>query len=213
MSGMSARIEQARTAKGMSQDALAAAVGVTRQAVAGWESGSQPRGESRIQKIADALDVSAGWLLHGPAGDTGRGMPVRGEVAAGTWKEAVDLDLEPIPVLPIPDYPVEAQYGLLVRGTSMNKLAKDGEYLHVVDVIKTGLSLRAGDIVIVHRTRHGMVEATAKMLEGEEYNWSLRFESTDPKYQGIMPIGDGDDDTEIAIVGIVLGKYQRLSRG
>lgn len=208
-----ARIRQAREAKGMSQDALAAAVKVSRPAVSQWEDeSSQPR-RNKIPAIAAALGVSPFWLEHGAAGGGTKAMPVKGEVAAGTWREAVELDFEPIPVAPIPDYPAEAQYGLLVRGTSLNKIAKDSEYLIVVDTMLSGIMPRAGDIVVVHRKRHGTTEATVKRLVRDGRHAALRAESDDPQYQGIIPLGDTDADTEIEIRAIVLGKFSAIKRG
>lgn len=207
------RIKQAREAKGMSQDTLAKAVGVSRPAVSQWEDESaQPR-NNKIPRIAAVLDVTPQWLTLGPAGEGLKAMPVKGEIAAGVWREAVELDLEPIPVAPVPDYPAAAQYGLLVRGSSMNKIAIDSEYVIVVDVLQSGISIRPGDIVCVRRKRHGTVEATAKRLVRDGKHYALRGESTDPQYQGIIPLGETDEETEIEIFAIVLGKYSTIKRG
>lgn len=208
-----ARIKQAREAKGLTQEALADAVGVSRPAVTQWEDGTSTPRNKKLPSIAAALDVDPLWLSHGEGLGGARPMPVKGEVAAGIWKEAVELDLEPIPVAPVPEYPAEAQYGLLVRGTSLNKIANDSDYLIVVDVLKTGLSPRPGDLVVVERRRHGTTEATAKRLVRDGTRRALRAESTDPQYQGIIPLGPIDAETEIVITAIVLGKYSAIKRG
>lgn len=207
------RIKQAREAKGLSQDALATAVGVTRPAVSQWEDGTaQPR-NTKIPKIAAALEVHPHWLQHGETAGALKAMPVKGEIAAGVWREAVELDFEPIPVAPMPDYPAAAQYGLLVRGTSMNKHASDSEYIIVVDILESGISYRPGDIVCVRRKQHGTVETTVKRLVKDGSHLALRAESTDPKYQGIIPLGEVDEETEIEIFAIVLGKFSAIKRG
>lgn len=208
-----ARIRQAREAKGLTQQALAKAVRVSRPAVSQWEDGTSTPRPKKLPSIAEALDVDPIWLSHGEGFGGARPMPVRGEVAAGTFREAVDLDMEPIPVAPMPEYPADAQYGLLVRGTSLNKIARDSEYLVVVDVLKTGLSPRAGDLVIVHRHEHGRTEATAKRLIRSGGKLALRAESDDPQYQAIIPLDRPDLDTEIVITAIVLGKYSAIKRG
>ena len=205
------RIKQAREAKGLTQQALGKAVGVSRPAVTQWEDGTSEPRSKKLPGIAATLEVDLGWLTHGVTG--ARGMPVRGEVAAGTWREAIDLDFEPIPISPIAGYPSDAQYGLLVRGTSLNRIASDSDYLVVVDINEAGLSPRPGDLVVVHRKQHGKTEATAKRLVREGGKLSLRAESSDPQYQGSIPLGDTDDDTEIVISAIVLGKFSAIRRG
>lgn len=62
--GQGARIHARRESLGLSQEKLAHLTGVTRNAVAGWESGVEPRG-STLRKIAAALDVSVHWLVTG----------------------------------------------------------------------------------------------------------------------------------------------------
>lgn len=207
--GIGDRIKQARLAKGMSQDALAAAVGVSRPAVSQWEEGGQPR-RKKVPAIAEALDVDPAWLedIGGAAP-----MPVKGEVAAGVWKEAISLDFDPIPVSPLPDYPASAQYGLLVRGTSINKVASDSEYLVVVDTIASQISPRPGDLVVVQRRVHGMIEATVKRLARKGKQLVLVPESTDPQWQAEIPLGETDDETEIVISAIVIGKFSSIRRG
>lgn len=211
---IAARIAQARKAKGISQDELAKAVGVTRTSVSYWEDGSVvPRGK-RLPQIANALDVDATWLETGKKSGGGFiPMPVKGEVAAGVWKEVGDLELDPIPVAPISGYPIDSQYGLLVRGNSLNKIAADSEYIVVVDVLQSGLHPRPGDLVVVHKHRHGTTEATAKRLVKQGNALALKPESDDPRYQEVLPLGRNSGDTEIVIAAIVLGKFSAISRG
>lgn len=58
------RIIKARTARGMNQSDLAAALKVSPQAVQKWENGGMPR-SSRIAEIAKALGVTEQYLLVG----------------------------------------------------------------------------------------------------------------------------------------------------
>jgi len=212
--GMSAgeRIKAARTALGWSQSRLAEAVGVSRPAVTQWESGATTPDPDNAALIGRALGRSAHWIIYGEE-MASRLMPVRGEVAAGVWREVEDLDLDPIPVAAHPDFPAAAQYGLLVRGNSMNLIARDSEYLHVVDVLDTGFAPRPGDLVVVQKRRHGRVEATVKRLAANGTGLALKAESDDPRYQGDLPLGPSDDETEIVISGIVIGKYTPIFRG
>jgi transcriptional regulator with XRE-family HTH domain len=72
-----ARIRSVRTARGLTQDQLAAACQVSRSAVAQWETDRAGQLRANISRIASALDISVEHLLHGPqlnAGMTGDEM-------------------------------------------------------------------------------------------------------------------------------------------
>jgi transcriptional regulator with XRE-family HTH domain len=61
------RIAALRRERGMSQADLAAATGVSRSAVAQWETDRAGQISGNLSRIASVLDVSAEVLLHGPA--------------------------------------------------------------------------------------------------------------------------------------------------
>jgi transcriptional regulator with XRE-family HTH domain len=62
---IAARIRAARMERGLTQGALAAATGVSRSAVAQWETGRAGQLRDNLSRIAVALDVSVEQLLHG----------------------------------------------------------------------------------------------------------------------------------------------------
>jgi transcriptional regulator with XRE-family HTH domain len=68
------RIRTARQARGMTQADLAAAVGVTRSAVAQWETARSGQVRGNLGRIAAALGVSVAYLLD--AEDDPRAPPV-----------------------------------------------------------------------------------------------------------------------------------------
>lgn len=59
------RIQAARRERGMTQDALAAAVGVSRSAVAQWETGRSGQLTTHLAAIARALGVGVEFLMQG----------------------------------------------------------------------------------------------------------------------------------------------------
>lgn len=59
------RIRTIRAARGLTQEGLAAAVGVTRSAVAQWETDRAGQVRSNLPRLAAALDVSVEYLLFG----------------------------------------------------------------------------------------------------------------------------------------------------
>ena len=58
-------IKEFRKAKGLSQDALAEALFVTRQTVSNYETGRSNPDLDTLQKIAEVLEVDLSWLLYG----------------------------------------------------------------------------------------------------------------------------------------------------
>ena len=77
------RIRAARRAIGMTQGALAEAVGVTRSAVAQWETDRAGQIRANLARIAEVLGVSLAYLVQGveePGGDIP--VPSRGDEMA-----------------------------------------------------------------------------------------------------------------------------------
>lgn len=69
--GIGLRIRDTRRDRGMTQDQLAAVVGVSRSAVAQWETGRAGQITGNLTRIADALSVGVEYLMHG----TDKSMP------------------------------------------------------------------------------------------------------------------------------------------
>ncbi len=63
------RIKEARQDAGLTQAELAQAVGVSRSAVAQWETGRTGQVGANLSRIATVLGVSAGVLLEGTTSD------------------------------------------------------------------------------------------------------------------------------------------------
>ena len=72
------RLAAARSARGMTQKALARRLGVSMKALEGWENDIREPRANRLQMLAGVLDVSISWLL------TGEGQGVGSEAEAGT---------------------------------------------------------------------------------------------------------------------------------
>ena len=68
------RIAARRRELALSQAGLAAATGVSRSAVAQWETDRSGQVRGNLSRIAAALDVSVEVLLHGPAARGGEAV-------------------------------------------------------------------------------------------------------------------------------------------
>ncbi len=79
---LGARIRAARLAQSLTQDELARAVGVTRSAVAQWETGRAGQVGSNLARIARVLGTSAAHLLSGEQEAGAAPVPLRGDEMA-----------------------------------------------------------------------------------------------------------------------------------
>ncbi len=215
---LNARIFKARKDAKMTQEELAIAVKKTRGAVAQWESGDVRPRHSTLAAIAGATGADFHWLLNGgEIGTPAAGLRVVGEVAAGLWREGNadftgrNLGTPTLPVAAHPDYPPHAQRLYKVVGTSINRVADDGEYLHAVDIHAADIKPEGGDLVIVRRLEHGKAEYTAKTLAYADGEWVLRPESYDPEWQKDIK-AEGTDDTEVEITDIVIATWRPIAR-
>lgn len=144
-------------------------------------------------------------------------IPIVGEVAAGIWREntVAAEKYGDTNVATDPRYPENQQFGLVVKGNSINKFANDGDILHCVRLWDTGVQPQDGDLVIVERRRAqgAMIETTAKILR---QNGKLEFwpYSHDPSFGDPIIIDEKyeSDDEDIVVVAIVVGAQKVWSR-
>ncbi len=175
---LGARIKIARTAKGLTQQQLGDAVGMTQSAIYQLEKRDSEEC-LKTNAIAKVLGVTPEWLISG-TGEAAcfesnvepapalraQGVPLISWVAAGDWCEAHD----PYPVgdaemwLPAADNYGENAYALRVRGASMEPRFREGEII----VVNPHASPDNGKFVIARK--EGSKEVTFKQLirEGDE---------------------------------------------
>lgn len=181
------RIEQARTRAGLDRNQLAAACGISYQAVQQWEVGKTKPAARALLAIAKATGTNPDWLVDGtgkmdahqvmepdktyssnvesapwPLGH----VPLISSIQAGAWCEAVDNfhpgDAEEW--LPAPAKHGPHAYALRVMGTSMEPRLKEGELV----VVDPGRDPESGSIVVAKKA--GNQEVTLKQIirEGGE---------------------------------------------
>lgn len=173
------------------------------------ENGTRNIPAKAAEKYSRKFKVSLEWLLTGrhsqsaltmPANKTAKinQVPVIGAVKAGAWQDIEGWG-EPSMAEFVPslgEYPLDWQFALTVDGNSINKVARHGDKLVCLDLIKSQTLIREDDLVIVERLRYGgqMIERTAKRVRQVIDGYELWPESTDPEFQKPIPYrGDGDE--------------------
>lgn len=176
------------------------------------------------EKIADVVvprgvNRSEVMLLAGLTGELGsvgsasteeEWLTVIGTVAAGVWRAQTEWPVaEQYDVkFGASTYAVGRRFAVRMEGLSMNRTILPGSDLECLWVKFSPIAPQPGDLVIVERRQHDLVELTCKRLAMDGGDYFLVAESTEPEFQQPIAIGrpDVDDhtDNEIRVVGIVL---------
>ena len=142
-------LKQLRREHKMSQQALADAMGVSRSAVAMWETGQSAPDNSTLQRLADFFTVTTDRLLGRSAIQAAADpqtvcIPVLGTVRAGVPDEALEdvLGYEEIPA----DMARRGDFfALQIRGDSMEPRMSPGD----VVIVRRQPDVESGEIGIV----------------------------------------------------------------
>lgn len=168
---------------------------------------------------ARILKIRLPWLLYGEEpmrhmptkSDPNQSIMVIGAVQAGEWVEAMEWpeqEWRPVPATSRdPRFPDANQFGLAVRGPSMNRHYPDGSTIVCVRYYDIHESPKPGQRVVVQRhSNTGQMEATAKELrqddEGKLWLWPC---SDHPEHQGPIRVDNGE---EVEIIARIIGAYR-----
>lgn len=236
-----ARIQSRLETLSLSERGAAEKAGLSAAAIRNIREGkSQSPRLDTLRKLAPTLQVTPEWLAFGVDEDIEKAqaataamapafLPVVGEVAAGRWLEADDHvdapEYDPVPVQPDPRWPAEEQYGLVVRGTSLNRVALDGDILACVKAIPIRYRPREDDLVIVEMRRNAglLRQRTAKRYMRQGTHVELWPDSDDPRWQKpiIIPHGataleseleDEEGRIEVSIIALVTWVHRPIQK-
>lgn len=214
MSSVGVKIRTIRESKGISQQQLADAVGLSQPVVAKLEAGLQ-KSTKKLPEIARFLRVALSDLdprfaiaifdqdtrfsqaepldSNQNSSDFVRNIPfvkVIGVAQAGVWTEFEEFEDSEIheEISRISGkYPHLPQFAFKVRGNSMD-LARifDGDYVVAVPYFDARSDIADGDTVILERKRAGSIERTVKIAQvvGNEVHFCPK--SSDPRFKPIV---------------------------
>lgn len=177
-----------------------------------------------IAKIANQVGASLDEIANNEARKTAATINVVGEVAAGSWREVAESGMDsdwgfaPIesPFPPDPRYPITAQFDVIVKGTSINRFARDGENLRCVNLVNSTAVVEDDDLVIVRRKRFDgqMIETTAKRVKRRDGVFELWPDSDDERWQEpiVLDPKKAPAGEEAEILALVLYAYHPARR-
>jgi SOS-response transcriptional repressor LexA len=220
MSEAGDRLKQARRKAGYETAKDAAdAMGVSVATYIQHENGTRGFPAGKAERYARFFRVAPEWLLYGSKTfdakvvELGPRLFLKGEVAAGVWREAWEMD---------PDEwemftgradvaaPVQKRFGLRVAGNSMDLVYPEGTILECVEYDHEE-PVPSGKRVIVLRTRvDGTKEATVKELirDDSDVVWFVP-RSNNPAYQAFRADEpDSPDIVQIEILAIVVASIR-----
>lgn len=214
-------IRRRRKQKNLTIGELADAAGLSQGFLSRVERGERALSMPALADVAAALECSQSDLLSAtlpPVDVPVREIEVIGEVQGGVWREALEWPEEDrfrLVVHANPAFAQFPQFGLVVKGTSMNELYPHGTIAVCVRLLHLGRDPRSGEkVVVLRRSDHGdEMEATIKEFrhhaDGSFWLWPR---STDPAFQQPLQLlaNDGASvmDDALQIFGLVVSSIR-----
>lgn len=220
-SGMGAsaeRLKQARERAGFaSAKAAAEAMGVPVATYVQHESGVRGYPASRAQRYAQFFRVRPEWLIYGSGKESeaialGPQLYVKGEVAAGVWRDAWELpqdEWEAFVGRADVAVSLRQRFGLRVVGESMNEVYPPGTILECVQY--EGQAIPNGKRVIVQRWRagHGVETTVKEFHQADDGAIWLVPRSTNPAFQSPFRVDVPEPGVErIEVIGLVVASIR-----
>lgn len=179
----------------------------------------EPRGVPRADVLALAgVTGDLAGIVSSPSRQASENwLLVTGAVAAGVWKANSEWPASDQYYVNFgeSEYPEGHRFAVRMEGKSMNRTIMDGADLQCLYTKFSSIPPQAGDLVIVERRNHDLIELTCKRLDREGDQFVLRCESYEPEFQEPVFIGKPDSDSftddEVRVIGIVLSAKQDLA--
>lgn len=207
-----AHLAEIRKKRGFTQASLAERLGVEQPTVQRWEKGKREPSLGQLVELATVLRVEPSALLGSmTAAPLGPRLFVKGEVAAGVWREALELPHDDwleftgrADVIAAPEH----RFGLKVIGDSMDLVYPPGTIVECVSTF-AGADPEPGKRVVVVRTNYeGQIEATVKELVESDGELWLVPRSRNPAHTPICISENDPEIREVRIAAIVVASVR-----
>jgi transcriptional regulator with XRE-family HTH domain len=197
---------------GLTQADLAERLNVEQPTVQRWESGTREPNMTKLADIASALGVDPGDLFGAGFVPLGPKLFVKGEVAAGVWREAFEWpEDEWQSFTGRADVTAEMQhrFGLRVVGSSMNEVYPEGTVVECVSVFGRAEIQPGKRVVVLQKRIDGAIEATVKELQEDSDGrlWAIP-RSTNPSFQALNLSEPEGGIAEVRVIAVVVASYR-----
>jgi transcriptional regulator with XRE-family HTH domain len=201
-----------RKRKGLTQATLAERMGVEQPTVQRWEKGKREPSLSQLLELARVLDVEPGALIDPSiAAPIGPRLYVKGEVAAGVWRQAFEFAQDEwqsftgrADVTAEPNH----RFGLRVVGDSMNEVYPPGTIVECVSVFGHIEPEPGRRVVVLRINESNEVEATVKELVEQEGDLWLVPRSTNPAHRPFKATEPEPGIKEVRIAAVVVASVR-----
>lgn len=162
------RLADLRKRRGLTQQALADKLGVEQPTVQRWERGKREPDLSQLIDLAAALNVDPSALIDpSVAVAMGPRLFVKGKVAAGVWRQAVELpedEWQSFTGRADVTAKLEHRFGLRVVGDSMSLIYPQDTIVECVSLFGKAEAAPGKRVVVVRENDMHEFEATVKEL-------------------------------------------------
>lgn len=205
-------LAELRKRKGLTQAALAERMGVEQPTIQRWEGGKREPNLTQLIELAAILDVDLSVIIDpSVAVPLGPRLYVKGEVAAGVWREAVEAPVSEwqsftgrADVTANPEH----RFGLRVVGDSMDMIYPHGTIVECVSLFGHAEPVPGKRVVVVRTNVDGTYEATVKELVEQEGELWLVPRSHNLSHRPIRLADEDSSVIETRITAIVVASVR-----
>jgi transcriptional regulator with XRE-family HTH domain len=206
------KIRELRKAAHLTQDALGQRVGVEQPTIQRWERNKREPSLSDIEKLANVFGIEmADFFKSDEPVALGPRLFVKGEVAAGVWKDAFEWPEDDwVSFTGRSDVTAELQhrFGLKIIGDSMDEVYPPGTIVECVTVFGRAEAAPGKRVVVLREREDHQFEATVKELVDIDGVLWARPRSTNPAHQSFK-LDDGEEGIlQIRVIAVVVASIR-----